>query len=60
MLPCPTPGPLGAPGAAPCVPGVPCLPGVFGSSTVGATAVGGSWLPPDISAVLASGGAAGG
>ncbi|MET9380022.1 hypothetical protein ABZY09_02800 [Streptomyces sp. NPDC002928] len=34
---------------------MPGAPGVDEASSAGATAVGGSWLPPDISAVLASG-----
>ncbi|CAL9482946.1 hypothetical protein SUDANB176_03087 [Streptomyces sp. enrichment culture] len=42
------------PGAPPGGTGAP------GSGSAGATAVGGSWLPPDISAVLASGVTAGG
>ncbi|CAM5453885.1 hypothetical protein SAURM35S_09324 [Streptomyces aurantiogriseus] len=50
------PGADGTP--APCAPGAPA--GVFGSSSAGATAVGGSWLPPDMSAVLASGRTEGG
>ncbi|ANP55544.1 hypothetical protein AVL59_43390 [Streptomyces griseochromogenes] len=45
----------GAPGG-----GKFCGPGAFEASSAGATAVGGSWLPPDINAVFASGVAAGG
>ncbi len=54
--------PLGAPGGGKlCAPGGGklCAPGTFWASSAGATAVGGSWLPPDISAVFASGAAGG-
>lgn len=53
-----TGAPPGAPGAfdAPRAPGTPDAPDAPGSSTAGANVVRGSWLPPDISAVLASGG----